>query len=189
MQIRKEQPRCSTPEELLVMLQPFLQNSILKLAEYFLWITGTKQIAHTKAKKKYTYYQFKTLLSSLSQSGGAFYAFACTWAVGGWYYLYTYERTIRLPVFNHDAYSRKIVGFHVSDDMRVTSAIVALQKAIDQKPPDAIVIHHSDRGLQYCSNEYVALLNAHHARISMTQNGTLMKTPWQKEWTVFWNQN
>jgi transposase InsO family protein len=57
-----------------------------------------------------------------------------------------------------DAYSRKIVGFHVSDDMRVTSAVVALQKAIDQKPADAIVIHHSDRGLQYCSNDYVALL-------------------------------
>lgn len=70
-----------------------------------------------------------------------------------------------------DAYSRKIVGFYVSDDMRVTSAIVALQKVIDQKPPDAIVIHHSDRGLQYCSNDYVALLRAQHARISMTQNG------------------
>ena len=70
-----------------------------------------------------------------------------------------------------DAYSRKIVGFHVSDDMRVTSAVVALQKAIDQKPADAIVIHHSDRGLQYCSNDYVALLKQHHARISMTQNG------------------
>ena len=55
--------------------------------------------------------------------------------------------------------------------MRVTSAIVALQKAIDQKPADAIVIHHSDRGLQYCSNDYVALLKQHHARISMTQNG------------------
>ena len=60
-----------------------------------------------------------------------------------------------------DAYSRKIVGFHVSDDMRVTSAIVALQKALDQKPADAIVIHHSDRGVQYCSNDYVALLKAH----------------------------
>ena len=69
-----------------------------------------------------------------------------------------------------DAYSRKIVGFHVSDDMRVSSAVVALQKALDQKPADAIVIHHSDRGIQYCSNEYVALLKQHHVRISMTQN-------------------
>ena len=48
-----------------------------------------------------------------------------------------------------DGYSRKIVGFHVSDNMRVDSAVVAMQKAIDQKPADAIVIHHSDRGMQY----------------------------------------
>jgi Transposase and inactivated derivatives len=67
-----------------------------------------------------------------------------------------------------DAYSRKIVGFHVSEDMRVSSAVVALQKAIDQKPADAIPIHHSDRGIQYCSNEYVMLLNQHHILISMT---------------------
>ena len=55
--------------------------------------------------------------------------------------------------------------------MRVDSAVVALKKALDQKPPDAIVIHHSDRGMQYCSNEYVKLLQQHHALISMTQNG------------------
>ena len=68
-----------------------------------------------------------------------------------------------------DAYSRKIVGFHVSDNMRVESAVIALQKALDQKPADAIVIHHSDRGMQYCSNEYVKMLQHHHALISMTQ--------------------
>jgi len=70
-----------------------------------------------------------------------------------------------------DAYSRKIVGFHISDNMRVDSAVIALQKALDQKPTDAIVIHHSDRGMQYCSNEYVKLLHQNYALISMTQNG------------------
>ena len=70
-----------------------------------------------------------------------------------------------------DAYSRKIVGFYVSDDMKVSSAVVALKKALLQKPIDTIVIHHSDRGIQYCSTEYVALLQEHHALISMTQSG------------------
>lgn len=70
-----------------------------------------------------------------------------------------------------DAYSRKIVGFHVSDDMRVSSATLALKKALAQKPSETIVIHHSDRGIQYCSAEYVALLQQHHTMISMTQNG------------------
>jgi len=70
-----------------------------------------------------------------------------------------------------DAYSRKIVGFHVSDDLKVSSAVVALNKALTQKPPATIVIHHSDRGIQYCSTEYVNLLQEHHALISMTNNG------------------
>jgi len=70
-----------------------------------------------------------------------------------------------------DAYSRKIVGFHVSDDMRVSSATLALKKALAQKPPETIVIHHSDRGIQYCSTAYVQLLQQHNAHISMTQNG------------------
>ena len=70
-----------------------------------------------------------------------------------------------------DAYSRKIVGFHVSDDMKVSSAVVALKKALAQKPPETIVIHHSDRGIQYCSNEYVSLLQQSNAMISMTESG------------------
>ena len=70
-----------------------------------------------------------------------------------------------------DAYSRKIVGHYVSDDMKVSSAVVALKKALAQKPQETIVIHHSDRGIQYCSNEYVNLLQQHHAMISMTQSG------------------
>jgi len=46
-----------------------------------------------------------------------------------------------------------------------------LKKALDQKPADRIVIHHSDRGMQYCSTLYVQLLQQHHAHISMTENG------------------
>ena len=55
--------------------------------------------------------------------------------------------------------------------MKVSSAVVALKKALAQKPVETIVMHHSDRGIQYCSNEYVNLLQQHHTLISMTQNG------------------
>jgi len=54
--------------------------------------------------------------------------------------------------------------------MKVSSGIMALKKALAQKPADAIVIHHSDRGIQYCSTEYTNLLQQHHCMISMTQN-------------------
>jgi transposase InsO family protein len=70
-----------------------------------------------------------------------------------------------------DAYSRKIVGHYVSDDMKVSSATMALKQALHQKPPETIVIHHSDRGVQYCSTVYVDLLQKSNALISMTENG------------------
>ena len=47
---------------------------------------------------------------------------------------------------------------------------MALKKALAQKPADAIVVHHSDRGIQYCSTEYTQLLEKNNCMISMTQN-------------------
>ena len=55
--------------------------------------------------------------------------------------------------------------------MKVSSGILALKKALAQKPADAIVIHHSDRGIQYCSTEYTNLLQQKNCMISMTENG------------------
>ena len=54
--------------------------------------------------------------------------------------------------------------------MKVSSVVVALKKALAQKPPETIVIHHSDRGIQY-SIDYTTMLQQHHAMISMTQSG------------------
>jgi len=54
--------------------------------------------------------------------------------------------------------------------MKVSSAVVALKKLV-QKPPETIVIHYSDRGIQYCSTKYTNLLQQHYAMISMTQSG------------------
>lgn len=53
--------------------------------------------------------------------------------------------------------------------------MVALRKALEQKPLETIVIHHSDRGIQYCSTEYVKLLLGHNAMISMKENGDPLK--------------
>jgi len=70
-----------------------------------------------------------------------------------------------------DAYSQKIVGFHVSMDLKANSAVKALQMALkDNKVKQAYkLIHHSDRGVQYCSKEYTGILNAHGILISMTR--------------------
>ena len=71
-----------------------------------------------------------------------------------------------------DMYSRKIVGYAVADNMETESMIKALDMAVTQKRNlQQATIHHSDRGLQYCSKEYVALTGKHHIRLSMTENG------------------
>jgi transposase InsO family protein len=70
-----------------------------------------------------------------------------------------------------DVYSRKIIGWNLSDNMETKAPLRALHMAISQLPADAQqVIHHSDRGVQYCSGKYVRCLQKHHIKISMTEN-------------------
>jgi putative transposase len=71
-----------------------------------------------------------------------------------------------------DAYSKKIVGFHLSDDLSADSSLQALKMAIGQKDCMKGLIHHSDRGLQYCSSLYTSMLRDKGIAISMTQTGS-----------------
>ena len=69
-----------------------------------------------------------------------------------------------------DAYSKKIVGYDVSQSLSVESSLKALEMAIGNKEVrDYPLIHHSDRGLQYCSNDYQKLLNDNDISPSMTE--------------------
>ena len=70
-----------------------------------------------------------------------------------------------------DAYSRKIVGYHLHGTLSADGCIKSLRMALKQLPNAAKVIHHSDRGSQYCSFDYVLLLNKYNISISMTQSG------------------
>ena len=84
----------------------------------------------------------------------------------------TYIRTVKgfcyLALIT-DMYSRKIVGYDISDSLELTGCLRALQKALRQARPAVGLIHHSDRGIQYCSKEYVAELKKRDIRISMTE--------------------
>jgi putative transposase len=71
-----------------------------------------------------------------------------------------------------DAYSRKIIGHHVSNNLKVQGPLIALSKAIASVSTKANLIHHSDRGIQYCSEPYVLMLQQNGILISMTQSGS-----------------
>lgn len=70
-----------------------------------------------------------------------------------------------------DAYSKKIVGYHVSAHLDTDNCIKALKMAIAKREyKGKSLIHHSDRGIQYCSNEYQQVLKGNGISCSMTQS-------------------
>jgi transposase InsO family protein len=74
-----------------------------------------------------------------------------------------------------DAFSHKVLGYHVALTLETVETIQALKMAltgfVDKPESHFKLIHHSDRGVQYCSHDYVKLLNNNHIQISMTENG------------------
>ncbi len=80
-----------------------------------------------------------------------------TWA--GWVYLAVVI----------DLYSRRVVGWSLADHMRTELPLTALKNAIRLRCPDEGLVHHSDRGSQYCSNEYQEFLAASNIDCSMSR--------------------
>ena len=84
----------------------------------------------------------------------------------------TYIRTIKgfcyLALIT-DMYSRKIVGYDLSDSLELKGCVRALNKAIYNAKNTKQLIHHSDRGIQYCSNIYTQILKRKKIEISMTE--------------------
>jgi transposase InsO family protein len=169
--IRKHQPRCGG-RKLFIMLHSFFQQHHIAIGrDNFFDLLKRNKLLIRKSKRgvyttnsKHFFYRYPNLARDFRPLK------AHELWVADITYIPLKERFAYLFLIT-DAYSRKIVGHHVSDDMKVSSAVVALKKALIQKPAETIVMHHSDRGIQYCSTEYVKLLQENNTLISMTQNG------------------
>ena len=74
-------------------------------------------------------------------------------------------------------YSRKILGYTLSEDLKASSAIDALKMALSNMSAKKDCIHHSDRGIQYCSYKYTELLDKNEILISMTESGDPLENP------------
>ncbi len=82
-------------------------------------------------------------------------------------YLPTQGRFVYLSLVT-DAYSRKIVGWHVHDSLQTEQVAQALKMALRTRQSDQRLVHHSDRGIQYCSSYYQAIHSRHGLHCSMT---------------------
>lgn len=79
-----------------------------------------------------------------------------------------------------DAFSRKIVGYAIGKTLAAKLPLEALKMAIRSRNTDDL-IHHSDKGIQYCSHEYVDLLESHQIKISMTAKAS----PYEKDYASY----
>lgn len=84
-------------------------------------------------------------------------------------YIHTLEGFLYLALVT-DYYSRKIVGYDLSDSLSIDGSLRALKMALRQAKDPSNLIHHSDRGVQYCCKAYIDLLKKHGVKISMTEN-------------------
>lgn len=169
--IRKWQPRCGG-RKLFVELQPFFAEYNIRMGrdKFFDFLKANKLLVRKLKRNVYTtnskhhFRRYPNLVKDFKPMKAHE-----LWVADITYIPLKYRHAYLFLIT--DAYSRKIVGFNVSDDMKVSSGLLALKKALAQKPLDAIVIHHSDRGIQYCSTAYTELLLKTNCMISMTENG------------------
>lgn len=161
-------PRLGT-RKVYHLIKPALETANIKLGRDGLFNYLRSQYMLIKPKKNYT----KTTNSkhwlrkypNLYESGKAkqpesFFVSDIT-------YVKSHERTHYLSLVT-DAYSRKIMGYELSDDMSSENVVKALKMAVKNKVTNQKTIHHSDRGLQYCSSVYQKELAKNNIKPSMT---------------------
>jgi len=83
-------------------------------------------------------------------------------------YIRLLEEFIYLAVIL-DAFSRRVIGWALEERLETSLTLSALAMALEERRPAAGLVHHSDRGVQYASHDYVAVLEAHQIQISMSR--------------------
>jgi transposase InsO family protein len=170
--MRRQQPVIGC-RKLYVMLQPFLLEHGIKmgrdalfdlLASHRLLVRKKRRRVNT-TQSSHRFRRYPNLISDVVPSR----------VNEVWVSDITYYRTSNgflYISFVTDAYSKKIVGYHVAETMEAMHTASALAMAIDSSGTSlGGLIHHSDRGVQYCSSEYVKLLQGKGIMISMTESG------------------
>ena len=70
-----------------------------------------------------------------------------------------------------DAFSRRVVGWELGESLQASLVLQALNRALAERPVPPGIIHHSDQGVQYASEEYVSELRSHGFLVSMSRSG------------------
>jgi len=169
--VRKQLPRLGTRKLYYLLAADFKREHITVGRDKLFTILRNEQLLIVK-KKRYTkttdsrhwMHKYPDLIKGLqTERPEQLWVADITWMhlKNGYCYLHLIT----------DAYSKKIMGYEVSLNLAAVSTIKALEMAIKVRKYTTPLIHHSDRGLQYCSAGYIKLLTSNNIEISMTQDG------------------
>lgn len=170
-EIRLDLPRCGTDKLHFLLKESFSRHGIklgrdglyVLLGQYGLLIRQRKRKPYT-TNSNHHYKKYPNLIKGmlLTQAGSL------------WVSDITYIRQVSgfsyLSIIT-DAYSHKIVGYKLHPTLQAEGAIDALIMASKDIKKTHRLIHHSDRGIQYCCSEYVKMIDHFGIQLSMTQKG------------------
>jgi putative transposase len=171
LDFRQLQPRIGG-RKLLLLLSPFLKRHDMDMGrDTFFTLLGNYDLLNKRARQKprttdssHWMRKYANLITGMAPTRSD-----QLW-VSDITYLMLKEKDVFLSLVT-DAFSRKIVGFHVSNSLSADGTVLALQMAIGGRKDLEGLVHHSDRGCQYCSDRYINELKACRIGISMTQSG------------------
>ena len=168
---RRMQPKLGI-RKLIIMMQDFISRHQIKLGrdalfallrEHNLLVRKRKRSTQTTFSK-HCFKKYKNLIRGFEPM-----APNLLW-VSDITYLRVADGFAYLSLIT-DAYSKRIMGFSLSKTLQAESSLKALQMALSNSKDTSQLIHHSDRGIQYCCNDYTDMLKSRHIQISMTENG------------------
>ncbi len=178
IQIRKNHPVIGT-RKLYLMLQSFLLDHQIKIGrDKFFDLLATYKLLVRRRKRRisttqsyHRFHKYPNLTREIKLTG----------INQLWVSDITYYKTMGTFVYLSlitDAYSHKIVGFQLAETLETIHSLKALEMAINSvEVRQHKIIHHSDRGIQYCSESYVKLLQGNGILISMTESGDPLENP------------
>jgi len=170
-QVRLELPRAGVPQLYQKLQEPMAEHGIKMGRDGLYQLLGTHgYLLRYRRRKPYTtdsnhpYKKYPNLIKDmLLTHPGQLWVSDIT-------YLRLSKGFCYLSIIT-DAYSRKIIGYKLHPTLHSEGAIDALIMAATQSKRQLSLIHHSDRGVQYCCSDYVKMLERYGINISMTENG------------------
>ena len=172
-EFRKDQPKVGVRKLCLHLVEPLLRHGIgIGRDALFDLLRGRDMLIRRRKRKHITtdsnhpYRKYPNLIKEfIPLKANELWVSDIT-------YIDTKEGFMYLSLIT-DAYSHKIVGWHLGETLETKGSMLALNMALAQRTKKHPLIHHSDRGVQYCSYDYTNLLNhpKNQIKISMTENG------------------